>query len=151
MSFSFDGDMSSPVNQVRVLTGDTDPSEPQLQDETITMFTVGGPLAAGSIYLAAAQCCEAIASAYARQVNIKIGTSGANLEPRMQHYRARAKDLRRQNVLFGGVVPYSGGISIADEMTIAGNSDRQAPAFSTTTSDNPGGSAGPQPNQWWPS
>lgn len=146
MSFSFTSDMSSPINQVRLMVGDTDASDTQLQDESISAYLPGGPLAAGSVYLAAAQCCEAIASAYARQVNLKIGNTSAALEPRMAHYRQRAKDLRLENLRYGGVVPYAGGQSLADKQSVEQNTDRVTPSFSVTTGDDQGGGSGTQPS-----
>lgn len=137
--------MSNPLNQVRSLIGDTDPSDQQVADEQVLAFLPNGPLAAGSIYLAAAQCCEAIASAYARQVTVRIGNTGATLEPRMAHYRQRARDLRAQNVKYGGISPYAGGQSIGDKTTIEQNTDRVQPAFTVTTGDDQGGASGTQP------
>lgn len=153
MAWTFSSDMTSPINQIRVLVGDVDTTDQQIQDEVINAYLPGGPLAAGSIYLAAAQCCEAIASAYARQVTVSIGTTGATLEPRMQHYRDRARDLRAQNLRYGGVTPYAGGQSISDKQSQETNTDREASAFGVTTGDDQGGSSGTQPiNQtvWWP-
>jgi hypothetical protein len=139
MTWSFDVTQlaTSSLFQVRILIGDTDTSDQQLQDEQITIFTTGGALAAGSIYLAAAQCCEAIASAYARQVTTKIGTTSALLSDRVGHYRQRAKDLRAQNARYAGVNPYSGGISISDMDVQTDNTDRVNPDFSTTGDDDP--------------
>jgi hypothetical protein len=153
MTFSYTSDLGSPLNQVRLMTGDVDTSDQQLQDEEILALTsTTGALAAGSIYLAAAQACELIASRYARQVTTKVGTLSAVLSDRMQHYRDRAKDLRRQNVRYGGVSPYLGGSSISDKQGIESNSDRKSPSFSVTTGDDQGGSSGTQPSSstWWP-
>lgn len=150
MAFNFTSDMSNPINQVRLMVGDTDSTDAQLQDEAISAYLPGGPLAAGSVYLAAAQCCEAIASAYARQIDLKIGNTTASPEPRMAHYRQRAKDLRAQNLRYGGLTPYSGGISISDKETIEGNTDRKEPAFTVTTGDDQGGGSGTAPAfGWW--
>jgi hypothetical protein len=152
MAWTYSLDYTNQINQCRSLIGDVDTTDQQLQDEELNALLTGGQLAAGSIYLAAAQACELIASRYARQVTTKVGTLSAVLSDRMQHYRDRAKDLRRQNVRYGGVSPYLGGQSLADKVAIESNTDRRSPSFSVTTGDDQGGGSGTQPNgsSWWP-
>lgn len=144
VAWTYDGDLTSSLNQVRLLIGDVDTTDQQLQDEEITLFLgTTGPFGfGGNLWLAAAACCDALAARYARQVDTKIGAFSAVLSERGRAYQSRARDLRRDATRRGGILPYAGGLTIADKQTQEQDSGRVDPFFTRTTGDDEGGASG---------
>lgn len=121
---------TSSLMQVRRLIGDVLSADQQLQDEEInweiSRFS--------TIYGAAAECCRTIASQFARQVDLVQGQLKTNYSRRSVRYEQLAKDLEQRGLR--GVIPYAGGIGIADKNTNEGNSDRVPPDFNRGMFDN---------------
>lgn len=55
--------ITATLDKVRLLIGDTDSTAPELSDEEVNFFITER---ASNIYLAAADCCDALAAKYAR-------------------------------------------------------------------------------------
>lgn len=149
MGWSYIPDLQNPLYQLRSLIGDTDASDVQLQDEELVALLPGGPLACGSIYLAGAAACRRIAARYTRQVTTSVGTLKVLLDQRQKAYLALAKELGRENVRSGGVMPFAGGVSIDTTQTEEQDDNRIQPAFVVTMGDNEGGLSGTPSTDGW--
>ena len=121
------------LDKVRLWIGDTDSTDPQLQDEEITFFL----LDEGAPIRAAVTAADALAARYARVVSTQIGDQKEDAETMIAHYLALANRLRRKAARTG-VLPFAGGISVSDKQTREENTDRVAPAFDRTMQDEPG-------------
>lgn len=114
----------------------------ELSDESITAI-----LALNSnVYVAAALGAESLAGKYASLVDKKIGDLSNSYSQRAKAWLELAKRLRssvQSTALLGALAlasPYAGGISVADKRTVASNTDRTRPAFTTDLHDTPLGS-----------
>ena len=123
---------TSPLYQVRLALGDTQPAAPLLQDEEIAQYLsrYGNP------YFAAASAAEALAGGYSRQVDRSLGGMSLQNSQKAAQFLALARSLRRQGAL--QATPYAGGQSVADKQGREQNTDRVAPEFTKTTFDVPG-------------
>lgn len=122
---------SGSLAKIRLLVGDTDTSDQQLQDEEI-YFAVS---AEGGDYAAAALCAELLAAEYARKADKTVGSLSIQWSQRFDHYTALAAKLRRNSSVIA--LPYAGGVSISDKTTRETDTDRVAPAFYRGLLDNP--------------
>lgn len=116
MTFSYDPNLSigEPRDQVRFLIGDTDVSEPLLQDEEIEFVLVQWAFK-GSPYYAASMCAKAIAARLAREVNYSDDADNLSLDGLQQKYQSLAQDLMSQyNEQMSGGGPFVGGISYGE-------------------------------------
>lgn len=141
MAFTYDptdldtSTTSGKLNTVRLLVGDTDSNDPQVQDNEIS-FALSEHT---NIYSAAAFVCRFIAAKYARLVTTQLdGALQANYSDLQKQYvtlEASLKALAKTddgNTL--GVV--AGGISLADMALVELNADRNPPAFKVGQFDN---------------
>jgi len=123
---------TSSLMQVRLEIGDTAYSDQLLYDEEINFFLSQRP----NIYGAGADACRAIASKFARQIDIVQGTLKENYSNRQRAYEARAQRLDFMATTRGGGLPYAGGISAADKENQVENADRVTPSFNIGLNDN---------------
>jgi len=86
---------SSPKDEVRFLIGDTDDSEPLLQDEEIKYILTVTPSAGTSSYNygAAAVAAKSIAAKFARERDKTVGSLSLRKAQRYDQYLALANDL----------------------------------------------------------
>lgn len=145
MSWSYDPsdlDKSTPsgrLNVVRLLVGDTDTTQQQVQDEEINFALLETN---NRIYLASAWVANSIASSYARQVDSEIDdTLFAKFSQLHQHYRTLSENLSRDAVRFGdstfGVK--AGGIKVTEVDTARQDTNRVQPKFADGEFRNPEG------------
>lgn len=81
---------SGRLNSIRLLIGDTDTTDQQVQDEEIT-FAYGQT---GNVYAAAVFLCSIIASKYARLVDTQLdGALEAKYSDRIKHYTQLARTI----------------------------------------------------------
>lgn len=116
MSFSYDPSLAPtvPKDQIRFLVGDTDITEPLLQDEEIE-FVITQWMFKGSPYYAAAMCAKAIAARFAREVNYSDDADSLSLDGLQQKFLSLAADLLTQyNEQVSGARPFVGGISYGE-------------------------------------
>ncbi len=136
------------VYQIRLECGDTDPSNQQLQDEEIT-WAISQER---NSWAASARCCEMIYRVILRKADVRLGRNMQVIYTKMaQQYLDMAKALRCKAM--GTVIPYVGGMNIADKQAIADNDSLVAPAWTREMQQNPwtGGytsdSLGPVPSE----
>ncbi|WP_407146251.1 hypothetical protein [Bradyrhizobium sp. ORS 86] len=123
---------TSAKDNVRLLIGDTDETDPQLQDEEIAYFLSGRP----NPYGAAAECCRALAAKYARLVSQSAGDTKFVFSDMSKAYERRASDFEGQAANSGAGLPYAGGISNTDKLNQESDSDRVQPQFTLGIDDN---------------
>lgn len=122
------------MQKVRVLIGDTDEDDPQLDDEVLYYVLAAQPV----LTYAAAACADILAAKYARQVNITIGETRVTKERIYYHYKSLAESLRSSGP---GDIPggdgagiiladaYVGGSSVADKESLNDNTDNSPTPF----------------------
>lgn len=131
------------MTQVRLLVGDTDTNDQQLQDEEIYWVLT----AASFPTLAGAACCDLLAGKYARQVNTENSALRVSAADRHKHYAALAKTLRSYGPgtlpggdgfgsILGGID--AGGTQAADNEALADDSNNVLPPFAVGQDDYPG-------------
>lgn len=125
MVWSYSGDpAANPKDAVRFYLGDTDPDDPQLQDEEI-LFLV--QKFAGNVYLAAADAARGLAGKYSRRADKAVGDLRLSLSQQAQHYWDLAS---RLEIEAGKVaIPFAGGISCSQKQAAREDSDRVRPSF----------------------
>lgn len=130
---------------VRLLIGDTDTNDQQLQDAEID-FTLSETNDA--IYRAAAQAARMIAGLYARRVDTSFNSLDTSYAQRQEHYHKLAEKLDRMAKRRGGLgMPVAGGISIDEMDNVEDDSDRPDPAFRRSQFRNPPDTDGS--DDWW--
>lgn len=132
MTWTYGADpLNSTLDQVRLLIGDTDTSDQQLQDSEIQFEMTQASVP----YYAAANCADRLAAKYARQVQRQFGRTGfrAFYNQKIGQYEQLAAALRRRAA--SGALPYAGGISRSDKATDETNTDAVQPFFSRTRGD----------------
>jgi len=127
---------SGRLNVVRLLVGDTDTSDQQVQNEEITFaLSENG----NNVYYSAAWVARSISNKYARQVNIDLdGQLSADYSDLSRQYNRLADQLEYQGKKSGAVLGMvAGGMSKAQMEGIRQNTDRFQPAFRRDQFDNP--------------
>lgn len=121
---------------VRLLVGDTDASEPQLQDEEIAFFLAES---SNSVYGAASIACRSLAAKYARMVDVEVDQNGMNSKfSQMQKaYDALAirfeRESKKRSASGGLGVPAAGGIRLDETRAVEEDTNRVLPAFEITS------------------
>ncbi len=134
MSWTYDPTQLSTneVYAVRLEIGDVDPQNQQLADEEIT-YAIGQER---NLWAASARCCEMIYRVVLRKADVRLGRNMQVIYTKMaQQYLDMARALRCKAM--GTVVPYVGGMNVADKQTIADNDSLVAPAFTREMQQNP--------------
>lgn len=96
-------------DQLRLLVGDTDTTDQQMQDEELTWYATMFPAQSGKpLYLAAAAVCDALAMKYAREMDNSVGPLSESASQQHQHYLTLGQTLRTMYATGGkGVIPGS--------------------------------------------
>ena len=132
MAWTYTAALTSDLERVRFLIGDTDTNDQQLQDAEIDWVNTQ----TGNVYMAAAKCCRALAAKYSRQADSAVGDLSVKKSQRAKAYLDLAKKLELDGAT--NSPPYTGGISVADKQTYEEDSDIPAPKFFTDMQKNPG-------------
>jgi len=123
MTWTYDPSISTDRDKVRLLIGDTDTSDQQLSDEEIAYLLTAN----GSVGLAGAEACEALAAKYARQVDTKNGVLSVAASQRYKAYVDKARSLRELETRYCEV--FAGGLSIDAKDSLADDDDLVQPRF----------------------
>ncbi len=124
--------MTSPKDQVRFLTGDTNANDEQLQNEEI-LFALS---IRASIWGAAATCCESISANLSRKADTTTGELRTLYSGLSRAYHARSMAYETKSVEMGGALPFVGGISISGKILAETDLDRVPPNFNIGMTDN---------------
>lgn len=115
------------LNTIRLLIGDTDTNDQQVQDEEVSFALAQ---ANNNVYKSSAWLCRVIAAKYSRNVDSEI--SGALKESASQlkvHYIALADTLEYQSQKLGGIGIAAGGITVSTVDGVRANTNRVKPEF----------------------
>lgn len=135
MSWTYTSDpANSDLDAIRLLIGDTNTSDQQLQDSEINWFDS----AHGNIYSAAAAAARTIASKYARLVDKYVGDLRLQYSQRQKAYLALADQLDAQALVTVGASPYLGGNSVSEKETEYEDTSKVQPYFAREQFDNEG-------------
>ena len=132
MAWSYSGNpLDNPKDQVRFLVGDTDITDPLLQDGEIIYLLnqYGAPLNA------AIQATEALLAKFSRMVDESVGSVRISFSQRVK----QMIDLRTTliaRLASTDITPYAGGISISDMIQVASNTDRPRPVMTLHEMEN---------------
>ena len=127
---------SGRLNVVRLLVGDTETTDQQVQDEEITFaLTESG----NNVYYSGAWTSRAIASKYSRQVTTELsGALKAQYSDLAKQYKTLADRLDYQGKTSGAAVGIlAGGMTKTSINLVRSNTDRVAPVFTMDQFDNP--------------
>ena len=130
MTWTYSGDpSSSDKDAVRFLIGDTDSTDPIMQDEEIVWLLSQHGTPSKAAYHAALSA----AGKYARLVSQEAGRIKVKAESKFEQYRALSEQLRedmKTGFSLKKLQIYAGGISISDMQTRNSNADKVPNPFS---------------------
>lgn len=144
------GTSSAPERRdaVRVLVGDTNTSDQQIDDEAIS-FNLAQ--AGDDIYRAASMTARQIAATYARRANTKLEGVSVDYKGLQDSYLRLAGRLEKDATLYGSRglgTPIAGGISVSDMEAEREDSDRPEPAFERRQFRNPPSLGDDDEDEW---
>ncbi len=131
------------IADVRLLIGDTNPDDTQLEDEEIQL---GINLNGNNLYSSAAWAARAIGSKYSRRVNTEVsGALKAQYSDLLAHYNDLAVELEYKGKTTGASLDIKGGgNTISGINVVRANSDRVPGSFRRDQFRNPPGYSRPK-------
>lgn len=133
MAFTYSNPSTDSRSAVRLLAGDTDPTDYFLEDGEIDYFLT----LKGTHQLAAAAACRAIAAKLARRVSQSVGGVAIQLQQQHAQYLAMAQEYETQGDQ-APVAPWSSGWRKGDKQTVEQDTDREQTFSRKGIHDNPG-------------
>lgn len=135
MGWTYSGNpASSEKDALRFTIGDTDPDDPELQDEELNyILNDVGP---ENIVKAGISALRKILAKYKNLQDEKVGDVDVKWSQRFRRTKDTLDDLIREHAKMNLGSAYAGGISIADKQNQEGNTDRVSPAFTKTFGQN---------------
>lgn len=112
-------------NIVRLVIGDTNTNEQQLQDEEIDYFLDSVD---DSVYQACLRAVRALIAKYSREGDIWMGHTRVERSQRVRNYRTLLEKLETDGSQVIAEM-YAGGLSISEKTDLAEDSDAVQPAF----------------------
>jgi hypothetical protein len=127
--------LTVPLDEVRLLIGDTDTTDQQLQDGEIAY--VQSKYSYNNIQ-AAAMCCKVLAAKYSRLVDSAIETIRISASQKLEHYLKLYEELWEEATRANAApIPFVAGISISDIIANRGTNDRVLSVFRNNQFNNP--------------
>lgn len=125
MTWTYDASpLTSNLDAVRFLVGDTDSSDQQLQDEEITyLLTVEG-----GVRYSAYKAAKALAARYTRKVDRNVGDLRISFSQKARQYHDLAAALKTD--MASHVAPLVLALSVSAKDAVGLNSDNVQPFFS---------------------
>lgn len=136
MAWSYDSAVPTDKDKVRLLIGDTNTADQQLQNEEITYFLS----VRADIYLAAADSAKAIGARYARQADTSNLSLSISASQRAEAYAKLAVALEARAGALSAADMFVGGTKISEKITRASDPDEVQPNFEVGQDDLPGSS-----------
>jgi hypothetical protein len=124
------------LNTIRLLVGDTDTLDQQVQDEEVTFALSQNN---NNVYYSAGWTARTISSQYARKVNTSLdGALKADYSDLMKHYSTLADNLEYQGKTSGAAVGVlAGGITKSGIEAVRANTNRVEGSFRRDRFKNP--------------
>lgn len=149
MSWSYDPTnldtttVSGRLNTVRLLVGDTDSTDQQVQNGEVLFALIESN---DNIYTAASWIAKTIASQYSRRVDTQLdGALSAKYSQLASQYFKLAEDLEYRGKTNGAVLGVAaGGLTISDIKTVRSNTNRVEGSFRRDRFRNPPGYESPE-------
>ena len=119
------------LNAVRLLIGDTDYSDQQLQDEEVT-FALSETQ--DNVYFAGSWCCTLLSAKYARRVDTDLdGQLSEKYSQLQQHYKLLSQTLLESGKRYDGnsLGVKAGGIRVSQINSVRDDTNRVTPDFRT--------------------
>lgn len=137
MTWTYNSDVSTDRDKIRLLIGDTDTTDQLLSDEEIDFVSTQQP----NNYYAAAQCCETIAGKFARDVSTTLEGMSIAKRQRFENYLNMANNLRVMAMRTKPSKPFAASIDkdLKDAYSYKENSNLVQPNFELEMHDNPEG------------
>lgn len=131
MTWTYTPDFTTTRDQVRLLIGDTDTTDQQMQDDEIAYLAT----LYGSALRAASAACRSLQAKYARQADTAIDDIKVSSSQRAKAYGELAASLEAQATTAGAAVPiaFAGGVSVVDKLDRESDTDRTLPYFTRST------------------
>jgi len=130
--WSYEADLPTDKDKVRLLIGDTDTSDKLLSDSEVEYFITTH----GSLNRAASEACRAIAAMFARQMSRSVGGLQADFSAKHRQYLSMAENLDANQQL-DPVSPFVSGYSKAAKAIDFADDDRENLAARKGIHDNP--------------
>lgn len=127
---------SGRLNTVRLLLGDTDTTDQQVQNEEVVFaLSENGD----NVYYSAAWLARVVASKYSRKVDTQLdGALSAKYSDLQKHYLSLADTLEYQGKTAGAVIGVAaGGLTKSDINAVRSNTDRIEGSFRRDRFRNP--------------
>lgn len=138
---------STDKDAVRLYIGDTVSTDPQLTDEEVAIYLAAYP----DPIMAASAACMALAARYARQVDKSLGQLSISASQRSKAYVELSAELKSRALLADGLTMSVGGITVAEHVDAARDTDATQPAYQRGQHDYPGNAGeggGPFDPRW---
>lgn len=134
MAWTYNSSLGADKDRVRFLVGDTNTDDQQLQDAEIEFLLEQH----GTLNLAAAAACRALATKYARYADKWVGDLKILASQKSEAYERMADRFEAEaTAAFTSVsVPTAGGILVADKETQAEDDSLVQPGFRIGMHDN---------------
>lgn len=133
MSWTYSGDpQTSAKDETRFYIGDTDKTDPLLNDQEISFILKQYNFSAIN---AAIPCCNFIMTKFGRMADESVGQVKIMYSQKVKAYRQIKEDLR-ELLAITDMTPYAGGISVSDKLTNNQNTDLVRPDFSKHMMEN---------------
>jgi hypothetical protein len=134
VSFTYGANPStSLLDAIRLLCGDTDPTQPLLQDEELNYITRNEP----NQWFAAATAAQTIAARFARSTDRTVGKLSIKGTDQIKQYQQLAYDLRRRGATEGLTIINVSQSQFEKEQAVL-DTDRTSPEFRRRLQDFPG-------------
>lgn len=134
MTWTYSTVLATPKDQVRLIIGDTQTADQQLQDEEINYLVTQR----NDVNMAAADACEALAARYSRQADTTNLSLRIAASQRAKRYADMVLELKAKALALSGATMDVGGTSISGKLQRATNADEVQPSFGIGIDDEPG-------------
>lgn len=136
MAYTYSSALSTNLDKVRFLIGDTTETDDSLSDAEITGILTMYP----SVHRAAAAICDRKAADFASRPDISIDGASFRYGERAKMYQELAKAIRssEKSAAGGFGLPFVGGVSASEIASEELDTDRQANKFPEPVFDNNG-------------
>lgn len=128
MSFSYDPELGTPQDQMRLMIGDNDPDDVQFQDEELAaLLTIYN----NNVFTTAKYAVRILIARYARNVDKWVGNLKILASQRVDAYTKLLEALENQEAtdLSSAGYPTAGGVYVSDKISQAANKSLVKPFF----------------------